>query len=129
MAEDSFITIGRLAERTGVAVSAIRFYEEKGLIASIGRRGLRRLFDPGVLERLALIALGGAAGFSLVELLIAMGLSSVVLGSAVMLSTGVQNTAAAKLSGSSLASTSRQSPWRTLTITACYRRSGGRGRA
>jgi prepilin-type N-terminal cleavage/methylation domain-containing protein len=38
--------------------------------------------------------LGGAAGFSLVELLIAMGLSSVVLGSAVMLSTGVQNTAA-----------------------------------
>ena len=28
MAEDRFITIGRLAERTGVAVSAIRFYEE-----------------------------------------------------------------------------------------------------
>jgi prepilin-type N-terminal cleavage/methylation domain-containing protein len=39
-------------------------------------------------------ALAGAAGFSLIELLIAMGLSSVVLGSAVMLSTGVQKTAA-----------------------------------
>jgi hypothetical protein len=45
--------------------STLRFYDEKGLIASTGRRGLRRLFDPGVLERLALIALGRAAGFSL----------------------------------------------------------------
>jgi prepilin-type N-terminal cleavage/methylation domain-containing protein len=36
----------------------------------------------------------GAAGFSLIELLIAMGLSTVVVGSAVMLSTGVQQTAA-----------------------------------
>jgi len=43
-------------------------YTEKGLIASIGRRGLRRLFDSGVLERLALIALGRAAGFSLGEI-------------------------------------------------------------
>ena len=39
-----------------------------GLIASTGRRGLRRLFDAGVLERLALIAFGSAAGFSLVEI-------------------------------------------------------------
>jgi DNA-binding transcriptional MerR regulator len=38
------------------------------LIASIGRRGLRRLFDAGVLERLALIALGRTAGFSLDEI-------------------------------------------------------------
>ena len=47
----------------------MRFYEEKGLINSIGRRGLRRVFDPaGVLERLALIALGRSAGFSLDEI-------------------------------------------------------------
>jgi DNA-binding transcriptional MerR regulator len=46
----------------------LRFHDEKGLIASTGRRGLRRLFDPGVLERLALIALGRAAGFSLDEI-------------------------------------------------------------
>ncbi|HWS97005.1 MAG TPA: helix-turn-helix domain-containing protein, partial [Candidatus Methylomirabilis sp.] len=45
-----------------------RFYEEKGLITSTGRRGLRRVFDPGVLERLALVALGRAAGFSLDEM-------------------------------------------------------------
>jgi len=57
-----------VAQRAGVPASTLRFYEEKGLIASTGRRGLRRLFDPGVLERLALIALGRAAGFSLDEI-------------------------------------------------------------
>ncbi|MFL6845758.1 MAG: helix-turn-helix domain-containing protein [Allosphingosinicella sp.] len=59
------LDISEVAKRSGVPASALRYYEEKGLIASIGRRGLRRLFDPGVLERLALIALGRAAGFSL----------------------------------------------------------------
>lgn len=57
-----------VARRSGVPASTLRFYEEKGLIASIGRRGLRRLFDPQVLERLALVALGRAAGFSLDEI-------------------------------------------------------------
>ena len=56
--------IAEVAQRSGVPASTLRFYEEKGLIASIGRRGLRRLFDPGVVERLALIAVGRAAGFS-----------------------------------------------------------------
>jgi DNA-binding transcriptional MerR regulator len=60
--------ITEVAQRSGVLASTLRFYEEKRLITSIGRRGLRRLFDPGVLERLALIALGGAAGFSLDEI-------------------------------------------------------------
>jgi DNA-binding transcriptional MerR regulator len=45
-----------------------RFYQEKGLIASIGRRGLRPVFNPGVLERLTVIAVGRAAGFSLNEI-------------------------------------------------------------
>ena len=57
-----------MAQRSGVAASTLRFYEAKGLIASVGRRGLRRLFAPGVLERLALIALWRAAGFSLEEI-------------------------------------------------------------
>ena len=60
--------IAEVARRSGVAASTLRFYEEKGLIASTGRRGLRRLFNPGVLERLALIALGRTAGFSLGEI-------------------------------------------------------------
>ena len=60
--------IAEVAQRSGLPASTLRFYEEKGLIASIGRRGLRRLFDPGVLERLSLIALGRTAGFSLEEI-------------------------------------------------------------
>lgn len=60
--------ISEVAKQSGVPASTLRFYEEKGLIASIGRRGLRRLFGPGVMERLALIALGRSAGFSLDEI-------------------------------------------------------------
>jgi len=60
--------IAELARRSGVPAHTLRFYEEKGLIASVGRRGLRRVFPEGVLERLALIGLGSAAGFSLDEI-------------------------------------------------------------
>ena len=60
--------ITEVARRSGLPASTLRFYEEKKLIASVGRRGLRRLFDSGVLQRLALIALGRAAGFSLDEI-------------------------------------------------------------
>ncbi len=60
--------ITEVAKRSGMPASALRFYEEKGLIRAVGRRGLRRVFDPGVLERLALIALGRSAGFSLDEI-------------------------------------------------------------
>jgi DNA-binding transcriptional MerR regulator len=62
------LDIGEVAQRAGITASALRFYEEKGLIASVGRRGLRRQYDRGVLERLALIALGRSAGFSLDEI-------------------------------------------------------------
>jgi DNA-binding transcriptional MerR regulator len=62
------LDIAEVAQRSGVPASTLRFYEEKGLIASVGRRGLRRLFDPVVLQRLGLIALGRAAGFSLEEI-------------------------------------------------------------
>ena len=60
--------IADVARRSGVPASALRYYEEKGLIASNGRRGLKRTFDPGIFERLGLIALGRAAGFSLDEI-------------------------------------------------------------
>ncbi|MFF3617588.1 helix-turn-helix domain-containing protein [Streptomyces sp. NPDC002580] len=62
------LDIAEVARRAGVPPSTLRYYEEKGLIAPTGRRGLRRQFDPGVLERLALIALGRSAGFSLDEI-------------------------------------------------------------
>lgn len=60
--------ISEVVKRSGVPASTLRFYEEKGLIASVGRRGLHRLFDGAVLERLAVIGLGRAAGFSLDEI-------------------------------------------------------------
>jgi DNA-binding transcriptional MerR regulator len=62
------LDIGEVAERSGLPASALRYYEEKGLIRSIGRRGLRRVFPAGVIEKLALIALGRSAGFSLEEI-------------------------------------------------------------
>lgn len=60
--------IAEVSDRSGVPASTLRFYEEKGLIRSVGRRGLRRVFEPDVLVRLTLIALGQAAGFSLDEI-------------------------------------------------------------
>lgn len=60
--------INAVSKASGLPASAIRFYEEKGLIMSYGRRGLRRLFDASILKRLALISLGRGAGFSLAEM-------------------------------------------------------------
>jgi DNA-binding transcriptional MerR regulator len=60
--------IAEVAKRSGVPASTLRFYEEKGLINSVGRQGLRRVFSADILERLALIALGRAVGFSLDEI-------------------------------------------------------------
>lgn len=60
--------ISEVSKRSGLAASTLRYYEERGLIASMGRQGLRRLFAPEVLEQLALISLGQAAGFSLDEI-------------------------------------------------------------
>ena len=57
--------IAEVSKRSGVPASTLRYYEERGLIASAGRQGLRRRFAPAVLDQLALIALGQAAGFSL----------------------------------------------------------------
>lgn len=60
--------ISEVAKRSGVAASALRYYERKGLIRSLASHGARRRFAPAVLDQLALIALGKAAGFSLDEI-------------------------------------------------------------
>ncbi len=62
------LDIGEVAQETGLPASTLRYYEEKGLIRSSGRNGLRRAFDPDVLDRLALITLGRMAQFKLDEL-------------------------------------------------------------
>ncbi len=59
------LDIAEVAHRSGLAPSTLRYYEKRGLIASDGRRGLRREYDDSVLTRLALITLGRRAGYSL----------------------------------------------------------------
>ena len=60
--------IAAVAKATGIPASTLRYYEAEGLIESVGRSGLRRVFDSDIVERLALISLGRAAGFSLREI-------------------------------------------------------------
>ena len=60
--------IAEVARQAGLPASTLRFYEKRGLIASSGPQGVRRRFAPRVLDQLALIALGQAAGLSLDEI-------------------------------------------------------------
>lgn len=60
--------IGEVSKRSGISTSTLRYYEEVGLITSIGRKGLRRQYNPSALEKLALITLAKQADFSLEEL-------------------------------------------------------------
>jgi DNA-binding transcriptional MerR regulator len=60
--------IGEVAARSGLPASTLRYYDEKGLIRSVGRRGLRRLFDSNTLKLLEFIALARRSGFSLEEI-------------------------------------------------------------
>jgi MerR family redox-sensitive transcriptional activator SoxR len=59
------LTIGEVASRSGVAPSALRFYEEEGLIASRRTTGNQRRYERAVLRRVALIQAGRAAGIPL----------------------------------------------------------------
>jgi DNA-binding transcriptional MerR regulator len=63
-----FLDIGTISERTGIPPSTLRYYEEIGLIRSVGRHGLRRQFEAETLLQLSLIMLGKSAGFSLAEI-------------------------------------------------------------
>lgn len=65
---NSEIDIGEVAKHSGLPASTLRYYEEKGLISSIGRNGLRRIFNRSVLDSLAAIVLARDAGFSLEEI-------------------------------------------------------------
>jgi len=60
--------IAEVSKASGLPASTLRFYEQKGIIQSNGRNGLRRLFSANVIERLALISLGRKVGFSLDEI-------------------------------------------------------------
>ena len=68
MTEMRFITIGQLSARTGVAVSAIRFYEEKGLIHSVRTGGNQRRFLRGDIRRVSFILIAQRLGLALGEI-------------------------------------------------------------
>ena len=67
--------IDEVARLSGFPASALRFYEEKGLISPAGRRGIRRIFEPDILLRLSLIRMGQKAGFSLSQIADMLGSS------------------------------------------------------
>lgn len=62
------VDIGALSKASGVPASTLRYYEEIGLIQSVGRHGLRRQYREDTHVQLAVIALGKAAGFPLDEI-------------------------------------------------------------
>ena len=62
------LDIGEISEQTGIPPSALRFYEDLGLISSIGRRGMRRQYGQETLLQLSLIVMGKSAGFTLSEI-------------------------------------------------------------
>jgi DNA-binding transcriptional MerR regulator len=68
MPANGLIPIGELSRRTGVATSALRYYERIGLLSPAERAGQRRHYPPSTAERVALIRLYQDAGFTLAEI-------------------------------------------------------------
>jgi MerR family redox-sensitive transcriptional activator SoxR len=66
--DDEGLAIGELARRAGVAPSALRFYEEQGLIAGGRSSGGRRRYPRHVLRRVAFIRAAQAVGLGLAEI-------------------------------------------------------------
>lgn len=64
----STLTIGEVSRRSGVAASALRYYERAGLLAAPARVGGQRRYDASVLEQLATIRVAKEAGFTLAEI-------------------------------------------------------------
>ena len=65
---DQELAIGEVSDRSGLAVSAIRFYEDKGLIVSARTAGGQRRFRRDVLRRLAFIQAAQRVGLTLDEI-------------------------------------------------------------
>ena len=68
MRPDDRISIGDLAARAGVSVSAVRFYEDKGLVTPVRSAGGRRLFRRCDLRRISFVLIAQQLGFSLAEI-------------------------------------------------------------
>lgn len=62
------MTIREVSKLSGLPTSTLRYYEDKGLIKSIGRQGITRVFKEKIMDQLSLIALARYAGFALEEI-------------------------------------------------------------
>jgi len=62
------LSIGEVAARTGLKVTAVRYYDEIGLIASTSRVGGKRRFAPDVVGRISFVRRARDAGFTLEEI-------------------------------------------------------------
>jgi MerR family redox-sensitive transcriptional activator SoxR len=67
VARHDLLTIGEVAERSGVSVPTVRFYEERGLVRSTRTAGNQRRFERHVLRRIAVVRAGQRFGLSLAE--------------------------------------------------------------
>ena len=67
------LSIGEVADRSGLSVSAIRFYEEKGLVTSTRTGGGQRRYRRDVLRRLAFVQVAQRVGLTLEEIGQALG--------------------------------------------------------
>lgn len=73
MKNDPLLSIGAVAKRTGVQVSAIRFYADKNLIPSFRNAAGQRLFHKSVIRRVSFILISQQLGYSLKEVAAALG--------------------------------------------------------
>lgn len=62
------LDIADVVKSTGVTTSTLRYYERRELIAPAGRNGLRRLYEPSIVQRLRVIGMLQRAGMSLDEI-------------------------------------------------------------
>lgn len=68
MDRHDLLAIGEVAARSGVSVPTVRFYEERGLVASVRTTGNQRRFERHVLRRIAVIRAGQRFGLTLAEI-------------------------------------------------------------
>lgn len=69
----TFLTVGEVAARSGVAVSALHFYEAKGLLKSVRSGGNQRRYPRGALRRVAIIKVAQRTGITLSEIKAVLG--------------------------------------------------------
>lgn len=72
MKKDPLISIGKMAQRTGMAVSAIRYYEREGLITAVRSPGGSRLFARSSIRRVSFILIARQLGYTLEEIRVMM---------------------------------------------------------